>query len=226
MQTKGVFMLRAIICSMFVVSTLAMTTAVANDRDDDRSRRGRLKGEYAFTGSAACFYSVPSVDPVIGGGFDSDLRPNVGSRVFHHSFSVEGVRKFRGDGTGTVNGTTVGFTPPPTPGAPPPFDQPGDFPPSAQGATFSFSFTYTVLPDGTFTSDIVPGSFTGTFFAGPRTGQTFAIDTMPLTGLIGVDKKVLTIASVLPTVETATYSNGDVWPRICHRSRVLVRMDD
>jgi hypothetical protein len=219
-------MLRTIICSTLVVSTFAIA-AVANDRDDGHSRHSRLKGEYAFTGSAGCLDSAPAVPSGEGGGFDSNLRPNPGSRVWHHQFAVEGIRKFREDGTGTARATTVGFTPPPTPGAPPPFDPTlGEFPPSAHGATFSFAFTYTVLSDDTFTTNIVPGTFLGKFFAGPRTGQTFTIDTIPATGLIGADKKVLTLASVQPIVETVTYSNGDVHQRICHRSRVLVRMND
>jgi hypothetical protein len=25
-------------------------------------------------------------------------------------------------------------------------------------------------------------------------------------------------------VETVTYSNGDVWPRICHRSRIFINL--
>jgi hypothetical protein len=47
--------------------------------------------------------------------------------------------------------------------------------------------------------------------------------------LIGEDGKILESASLDPsghqmTVETVSYSNGDVFPRICHRSRVLVKM--
>ena len=32
----------------------------------------------------------------------------------------------------------------------------------------------------------------------------------------------LTAAHLSPTVETHTYSNGDVQPQICHRSRVFI----
>jgi hypothetical protein len=32
------------------------------------------------------------------------------------------------------------------------------------------------------------------------------------------------LSNLVPTVETVTFSNGDVWPRICHRSRVLILM--
>jgi hypothetical protein len=54
------------------------------------------------------------------------------------------LRKFNGDGTGTVKGTAVDIVGRPTPG-------PGgfpSFPPSAGSADFSFSFTYTVNADG------------------------------------------------------------------------------
>jgi hypothetical protein len=188
----------------------------------------KLQGDYAFTGTAACLYAPGSTPPApapapgtprANAGFNPNLTP-VDGRAFSRSFSVEGIRTFNGDGTGTVKATAVGIVPPPTPqppGAP-------AFPPDASSETFTFSFTYTVFPDGTWTTDMVPGSFSGTVVTGPRTDQTFTIDVLPFTGLIGEDAKVLTLATVDPTVETVTFSNGDAWPRICHRSRVLVKM--
>lgn len=60
-----------------------------------------------------------------------------------------------------------------------------------------------------------------------RCGNLSRIDMMPpLTGMIGVDGRDLVIANVDPVVETVSYSNGDVWPRICNRSRVLVRVQN
>lgn len=70
----------------------------------------------------------------------------------------------------------------------------------------------------------MPGSFVSTFLAGPRAGQTSTLDKLSLVGLIGEGAKVLTLATVEPIVETQTFSNGDVFPRICHRSQVLVKM--
>jgi hypothetical protein len=83
-----------------------------------------------------------------------------------------------------------------------------------------------------------PGTYTETFVTGGRAGQTATIDAIPqVTGLISQDGKTLilvadpTIAppdpnagAFIPTVETVTYSNGDVWPQICHRSRVLIKL--
>jgi hypothetical protein len=72
---------------------------------------------------------------------------------------------------------------------------------------------------------MVPGSYNGSFVAGPRTGQTNSIDAIPpLTGLISQDVNTLIAAHTAAAVETVTFSNGDVWPRICHRSRVLIRL--
>jgi len=135
------------------------------------------------------------------------------------SFSVEGIRRFKGDGTGGVKGTAVSITVPPTPG---PTGYPA-FPPSASSHNFTYNFTYAVNSDGSWTSDMVPGTFSGTFVSGPRTGQTFTVDLIPtFSGLSATNGLTLTAAHLTPTVETDTFSNGDVWPKICHRSRVFV----
>ena len=216
--------------SFWLVSALVVwaASAIADDRDG----HSRLKGEYAFTGTTACLVAPGSTSPATptnptpgislpNAGFNANLQP-VDGKVFSSSSSVEGIRTFNGDGTGTVKGTVVSITVPPTPG--PAGTGYPSFPPSASSNTFSASFTYTVLADGTFTVELVPGSFLGTFLTGPRTGQTVTIDKTPLAGLIGEDKKMLTLASVEPTIEIQTHSNGDVWPRICHRSQVSIKL--
>ena len=72
---------------------------------------------------------------------------------------------------------------------------------------------------------MVPVTFSETFTAGPRTGQTATVDALPqLTGMISQDGKTLIAADTEPAVETHRYSNGDVWPEICHRSRVFIRI--
>jgi hypothetical protein len=191
-----------------------------------------LKGNYSFTGTAACLFapgssaSPPSMGntvPNTDAGFDMALRPVNADKSFSNSFSVSGIRTFNGDGTGTVsNATEVETTVPPTPNGLPPTAPFPKFKPSASSATFSFSFTYAVNPDGSFTSSLVPGTFMGNFLMGPRTGQTLTIDVLSFVGFTSKDSTTLTLASAGPTVETATFSSGDVWPRICHRSRVLI----
>jgi hypothetical protein len=203
-----------------------------------------LKGAYGFTGTAACLVAPgnsggnPGNDPPGPAGFNSSLQPRNNGSSFSHSFAVEGIRKFNGDGTGTLKGTSTGITVRPTPGPPPAVPH---FPASAGSSSFSFSFTYTVNGDGSWTSTMVPGTFTETFVTGPRstqnpanlTNQTATIDAIPqVTGLISQDGKTLIAVAdptdsngaFIPTIETITYSNGDVWPQICHRSRVFIKL--
>lgn len=198
-----------------------------------------LKGAYGFTGTAVCLVApggVPgTTNPTPGvalpnSGFNSRLQPNdsvvpgLTSNAYTVSFSVEGIRTFNGDGTGTVNGTSVAIAGRPTPGP----DGYPHFAPHAESASFSFSFTYTVNGDGSWTATMVPGSYTETVLTGPRAGppqQTATVDAIPpITGLISGDGKTLIAAHTIPTVETKTFSNGDVEPAICHRSRVFINL--
>ena len=161
-------------------------------------------------------------------GFKANLQPNnsgpgLSSNSYTRSFSVEGIRTFNGNGTGTVKGTAVGVVGRPTPGP----DGYPHFPPSASSANFGFSFTYTINGDGSWTSTMVPGSYSETFLTGPRTGQTATVDAIPpITGMISADGNTLIAEHITPTVETKTYSNGDVDPEICHRSRVFIKLQD
>jgi hypothetical protein len=88
-----------------------------------------LQGSYGFTGGAACLFApgsgpAPSpgnTTPFPNSGFKSNLQPNdavpgSSTDAFSVSNSVEGIRTFNGDGTGTVKGTSVGITVRPTPG--------------------------------------------------------------------------------------------------------------
>jgi len=111
----------------------------------------------------------------------------------------------------------MGISVPPTPG----------FPPDASSNNFSLSFTYTVNPDGTWTANNVPGTDTGNILTGVRAGQTFSRENAPTaTGLISNDGKTLTSATLTPAVEIVRFSNGDVHPQICHRSRVYIKLSD
>lgn len=209
---------------MFVCSVAAVLVAgVATARADSP----KLKGDYAFTGMATCLYS--------GGPFTSGLTPTVwpgfpfpnpsGNGIFTETFSVEGVRTFKGNGTGSIKGRSVSVVGPPS------------INPRASSGDFTSDFTYTVDGDGGFTTDSVPGTFLGTSVL-PVAGQIISTDKLSLTGLIGNNNSVLTIASTEPVVEKQTAVNFAFVPssvtggapiteryRICARSRVLVRMD-
>jgi hypothetical protein len=120
-----------------------------------------------------------------------------------------------------VTGTAVGVTVRPTPGPAPTYPH---FPAAAGSSSFTFNFTYTT-GKGTFTTGMVPNTYKETFLTGPRAGQTATIDAIPpFDGAISQNAQTLLVAHGTPTVETVTYSNGDVWPQICHRSRVLIAL--
>ena len=228
-------MRRLLICSVSAIGLVHAGGAAASSP--------KLKGVYAFTGSAACLVSADTAPTPSGaGGFNGNLQPNSGSRVWSTSFSVEGVRIFNGDGTGKIKGTSVNITVPPTPAG---FSCPGPgcFPPSAGSTNFEASFTYTVDNDGVLHTQLV-GPLTGTTASGPGSpgspvpggtviSTTQEIDVPPLVGLIGDNAKTLTIAHLEPAVETVKQTQTTTLgttvtftPRICHRSRVLVKIKD
>jgi hypothetical protein len=211
---------RAFTLSVSVVAMTLATNALADSPN--------LKGAYGFTGTAACLVapgnsgsSTPS-NPAGPAGFNAQLQPLDNSNSFSHSFSVVGIRTFNGNGTGTVKGTFVAIVVRPTPGPPPAIPA---FPASASSGDFSFSFTYTMDGNGGWMATMVPGSYSEMFTSGPRNGQTATVDAIPpIAGMISQDGKSLIAAHTTPIIETKTYSNGDVWPAICHRSRVFIAL--
>ena len=184
----------------------------------------KLKGEYGFAGASHCITSSvgfnASNEALCGDTHQPiSFQPNPSSPrnacpgVFALTSSVEGVRTFNGNGTGTVQGRNLSLTVPPNTASL-----------GASSDDFSFSFTYSVDDGDSFTSEVVPGSYQGQILTGNRAGQTYTINQINVEGLISNDKKSLVIASVEPTVERQQFSNGDVRYRMCHRSRALIRM--
>jgi hypothetical protein len=160
---------------------------------------------YVSTGEGTCLVALPP-------GFNPNLTPMDGRFTF--SSSTQGMRTFHGDGTGTAQSRSVSVTHP---------DTPVTLGGASSSDTHTESFTYTVAPDRTVT--VVSGPVTGTELTGSRAGQTFTIESFPvLTGRIALDRKSLTLASEEPTVEVVTFSNGDIHYRICHRSRILLKL--
>jgi len=202
---------------LWIISALLMSWGVFAVTDEAAAQT--LKGAYGFTGTANCLVAL--------NGFNDKQQVKMSATppsAFGFSFSVEGIRTFNGDGTGTVNGTAVTTT-----GETEPL-----FRPNASSHNLTFNFTYVVNGDGSWTSDMVPMTYLGTFLTGPRgplagppsvPAQTYTIDKLPtISGLMAVNGMTLTAAHLTPTVETHTYSNGDVEIMICHRSRVFIRL--
>src|SRR4051812_24231769 len=107
------FDLRRIFAASAPVVALIWVTGASADSP-------KLKGSYGFTGTAACLIAPghvgdpngpPLNNPTPGvalpnSGFQPNLRPNdavpgSSSQAYAQSFSVEGIRKFNGNGTGT-----------------------------------------------------------------------------------------------------------------------------
>ena len=194
-------MQRALLSCIVGVILLGVGTAAA----DPPQLTQLLHGDYVATGEGTCLVALPP-------GFNPNLTPIDGRFTF--SSSTQGVWTFNGDGTGTSQSRSVSLTHP-------------DTPVTLGGAGSSgtqASFTYTVAPDRTVTV-VSSGPVTGTVFTGTRAGQTFTIDPFAgYTGLLARDRKSLALASEEPTVEVETFSNGDVHYRICHRSRILLKL--
>jgi hypothetical protein len=161
-----------------------------------------LRGDYAGTGAATCLFS-PS-------GFNPNLTPQGSS--FVNAFNVQAVLTFNEDGTGSIHGRNVVIT----------YSHLPSGAPNASSDEFTAPFTYSVAPDRSFT--LVFGPFAGTILTGPRAGQTFTIPAVPTVGLIARGRKSATLATDTTDIEVITYSNGDSFPRICERSRVLLRL--
>jgi hypothetical protein len=186
-----------------IVGVILLWTGAADA--DPQHLNELLQGDYVSTGEGTCLVALPP-------GFNPNLTPIDGRFAF--SSSTQGIRTFHGDGTGTAQSRSVSVTHP---------DTPVTLGGASSSDTNKGSFTYTVASDRTFT--VVSGPVTGTDLTGSRAGQTFTIDPFPvLTGLISLDRKSLTLASEEPTVEVVTFSNGDIHYRICHRSRILLKL--
>jgi hypothetical protein len=182
-----------------------------------------LKGQYAFSGMGACLFSggpfTPGLTPTVWPGFPF---PNPsGNGIFSDSFSVEGVRTFNGNGTGSVKGRSVEIVGPPS------------INPRATVNDFTADFTYTVDGEGGFAITLVPGTFVSTSVA-PTAGQIVTQDVLSVEGLIGNNSSELTLASTDAVIEKQTAQNFAFVPssvtggapitvryRICARARGL-----
>ena len=165
---------------------------------------GAPVGNFGGAGGGACLISPQ--------GFNDRLQPNDPTQTWSASENNLLLLVFNGDGTGTISGEGTSVIPPPTPG----------FAPHSNGFKTTGSFTYDIgSHHGNL--NIAVSDVTGLVIGGPRDGQTFTIDAYALKGVSNNSGKTLAVTIATPTVETITYSNGDVFQRLCHRSAQLQR---
>jgi hypothetical protein len=177
-----------------------------------QSRTHMLKGDFAFTSSVVCVNSPATITPTSytpPAGFSADLRPLGFS--FVSTFSVQGVRTFNGDGTGSFTSRVVSL------------GNPG----FASATDSSSQFTYSVAADRTLTIDEGPVHTVGV--AGPGVGRQTRFTNIPtFVGRLSSDGRSLTYAAFNPGVETTTR----LVPapelveslRICHRAANGIRI--
>jgi hypothetical protein len=195
-----------------VIGAIATFIAAAIASAGDKHWK-TLHGEYAFTGTTSCLVSDL--------GFNPNLTPLFGSKVFSNSHGAHGVMTFNRDGTGTLEGKAVFIVPPPAPGPPAPSV------PIAGSFSSSAQFTYNITDDGMITTELVPGTWVSTYLTGPiPAGTTTWLDQWSLSGMVSADHKTLTLGSGGTAVETSTNSLGAVFHQICYRSIVLIRVDE
>jgi len=164
-----------------------------------------LFGEYSATSTGSCL-TAPS-------GFNDKLQPNVPAVSFSSVTSSEEIWIFDGSGSVTVTSTVIANSIP-TPG--------GTGVPGASGTRNWGTRKYTVSREHVVT--VIATNVMGENFAGTRAGQTLVVDKYVLQGHTSRDGEIVTLATPEPAVETISLSNGDVLPRICHRTVVLLKL--
>jgi hypothetical protein len=95
------------------------------------------------------------------------------------------------------------------------------FTPSARGNPASSNRKYTVGSGDAVT--VTATNEKGKIFAGPAARQTFVVDKFVPAGYASSDGATVTLATPAPAIETIKFSTGEVRPRICHRSVVLLK---
>jgi hypothetical protein len=201
------------ITALCIVSLLPAFAAAAERNDLTRA----LRGVYAFSGEGSCLGSpLP--------GFNSNFRTSTGGVI--RSFSVHGIRRFNGDGTGSVSGRIVliGHNGPP---ANPAGTNLGPY----ITEDFSAQSTYTIASDHTIR--IENGPLTTTRVEGPNVGDTDVATGIKIEGHVSQDFKTIVVATPSSVLETryntlADALNGQnpIEYRRCHRSRTLIRISE
>jgi len=197
---------KAVIGSSALAILMAASTATAE------SQTHKLKGDFAFSGGAVCVVSSATFTPLYHPplGFNPNLTPIGPTTVT--TFSIQGVRTFNGDGTGSMKARGVFLGNPPGPV-------------NVNVQDITAQFTYSVAADGTVTIDQGP---TDSLNVG-GTGQLSRVTDIPtFVGRLSSDRNSLTFATFNPGVETVTRlvpaPEQVTLVRVCHRERTGIRI--
>lgn len=202
-----------------VIGSTALALVTASSVASAQSQTQKLRGDFAFSGGATCLVS-PAPAGVAPAGFTAALVPVRGPGIppaFLLSFSVQGVRTFNGDGTGSIVARTVS--------AREAGSGVNSNPGGVQANDISAPFTYSVAADGTVTID--QGPTDSVAVAGAQTGEHRRISDIPtFIGRLSKDRDSLSFATFNPGVETVTnLGTGLVESvRICVRERTAIRI--
>ncbi len=177
------------------------------------ARTADLRGSFAIAGSGTCIQTFPLVGPngpVPPLGFNADFQPIGPASV--QSFSIEGVRTFNGDGTGTQRTRIM------------PLANPG----GASAIDLTGPFSYSVAADGGLTID--QASSDAAVAVGLNAGQQQrSSGALTFVGHVSRDGQSLTFASHDPAVETLTRTSPlpeqVISVRVCQRTHTGVRID-
>lgn len=205
---------------LVTIATLSLVLslpAVAGAAQNDMTRA--LRGSYAFSGDAACLHSPNGFS-----NFRANPAPNAPGRI--QSFSVRGVRKFNGDGTGSVSGRSISFYHSPSPANSTNTNLGPYF-----TVDFSANFTYTVDSDGALHAE--HGPLTSTQVEGPNVGSVNVWTGIKFDGYVSEDFKTITVATPSSLLETQYTNLVDAQNgvnatdyRYCHRSRTMIRISN
>ncbi len=170
----------ALLIIITVISTVMSVATVTANPPDHRAIRGQYAASGAVTGMIAFC------------GFDQTLTPNyaaIGAYILS-SFQANEQCTFQLDGTGNCSGS-IGF-----------IFMPNQsllalniITPYAAELSTSYSFTYSLNPDGSIVITPDPGSFIGTWISGPSKGATELNGPPPRRGNVTPDSKVITLTS-------------------------------
>ncbi len=194
-----------------LIATFMMAATVTADPPGHRS----IQGQYAATGFQTCLLAQC--------GFLDNYVPRYASLGLGsiQSLSIEGVFKFEPDGTGTASITkrSINFAPtlPTIPSA------------SAGVVIDTWTFTYTLTGDGSYTMEPDPGTYTSTWTTGPYAPSINTFSGWLFNGSITPDGKTITLNTGVPTAATMSprVAPCNYDPQlICNTSVVLIWQHD